>query len=118
MLLTSGPLRGVCVALSVVVVECSHRFTVSDFARDTIAKIENEPLFDVQSLNPELYEKITELGKAKVPISMCIHVCFITFAQELRNQLLSMKKYILTCSRAERFDHLHCTTSLPPSLIL
>ena len=53
----------------------SHRFTVSDFARDTLAKIDNEPLFDVQSLNRTLYEKVTELGKAKVPISVCACVC-------------------------------------------
>ena len=105
--------------MPVIPVEYSRRFTVSDFARDTIAKIENEPLFNVQSLNPELYEKINELGKAKVPVGVCIDIYSLTiFAQELRDQLLSIKKYILTCSRAERYVqssckvYLHCTTTL------
>lgn len=42
------------------------RLPVSDFARDTLTNIEKIPLFNLESLNPTLYEKVSELNKVKV----------------------------------------------------
>jgi run domain Beclin-1 interacting cysteine-rich containing protein len=61
------------------------RLPVSNFARDTLANIEHEPLFNVESLNPKLYAMVPELKKVK----------------ELRKQLTIMRKYITTCRDPE-----------------
>ena len=43
-----------------------NRLPVSNFARDTLAKVEKEPLFNVESLNPNLYSRVPELNRVKV----------------------------------------------------
>ena len=42
------------------------RLPVSNFARDTLTDIEMVPWFNLESLNPSLYDKISELKKVKV----------------------------------------------------
>ena len=42
------------------------RLPVSNFARDTLANIESEALFNLESLNQSLYSKVLDLAKTKV----------------------------------------------------
>ena len=90
----------------------SHRGSLSRiFARDTLAKIrDNEPLFECTVAQPNtLWETVTELGTQLLKVhlfsDMCLRMCLIiSLHRNWGISYVSMKKYILTCSRAERCD--------------
>ena len=49
------------------------RYYVSNFARDLLARIHYEPVFDVQDVNPQIYSRVPVLAQARVsPELQCI----------------------------------------------
>ena len=50
---------------SIILFICCHRYYVSNFARDLLSRIHYEPVFNVQNVNPKIYE-VPILAQAKV----------------------------------------------------
>ena len=76
----SGLLKGLSAYMTSFLFVYFNRFPVSNFARDTLAKVEKEPLFNVESLNPNLYSRVPELNRVKVlneinSVCVCVCVC-------------------------------------------
>ena len=59
------------------------QYCVSKFCRRFLEEIYQEPLFDVSTINPQLYQQSSELKKIKA----------------LRQQIFYMKDFLLTCNK-------------------
>lgn len=65
-----------------------HKYPVSHFALSLLDRIANEPLFNINDINPSLYRKVKKLR----------HLV------DIRMQLYYLKIYISTCIQTERLD--------------
>jgi len=63
-----------------------YKYPVSNFSKDILIKMHEEPLFNVNDTNPRLYRKFRNLNEIR----------------GLRQQLYSIQKYISTCRFAEK----------------
>ncbi|NXP89516.1 RUBIC protein, partial [Passerina amoena] len=61
------------------------KYYVSNFSKDLLSKIWNDPLFNVQAINPALYQKVKALNQVRL----------------LRIQLFHMKNMFKTCRLAK-----------------
>ncbi|NXQ58830.1 RUBIC protein, partial [Anthoscopus minutus] len=61
------------------------RYCVSNFSKDLLSKIWSDPLFNVQAINPALYQKVKALNQVRL----------------LRIQLFHMKNMFKTCRLAQ-----------------
>lgn len=68
-----------------------REYFVSDFAAKFLKDNEDQPVFDVQAINPNLYKKVRVLKKVR----------------NLRIQLSHMWQYIQLCSLAENCQTTH-----------
>lgn len=59
------------------------RFAVSKFSYRLLEEIYSEPLFNIMTINPQLYQQAIELKKIKA----------------LRQQIFYMKDFVLTCNK-------------------
>lgn len=65
-----------------------HKYTVSHFALQFLDRIANEPLFNINDINPSLYRKVKKLR----------HLV------DIRMQLYYLKIYITTCTQTEKLS--------------
>lgn len=65
-----------------------HKYPVSYFALQLLDRIANEPLFNVNDINPSLYRKVKKLR----------HLI------DIRMQLYYLKIYITTCTNTDKLD--------------
>ncbi|XP_061426446.1 LOW QUALITY PROTEIN: run domain Beclin-1-interacting and cysteine-rich domain-containing protein-like [Lethenteron reissneri] len=63
----------------------ASRYPVSNFARELLARIGHDPLYNLMDINPQLYRRVKAL----------------TVVQELRKQLVHLKHLLQTCRHAE-----------------
>ncbi|XP_006816463.1 run domain Beclin-1-interacting and cysteine-rich domain-containing protein-like [Saccoglossus kowalevskii] len=62
-----------------------HKYPVSNFARDLITKMQNDPFFNVTDINPSLYRRVRSLEAVR----------------EYRTQLYYLKDFLRTCRQGQ-----------------
>lgn len=65
-----------------------HRYAVSHFALQLLDRIANEPLFNINDINPSLYRKVKKLRNLI----------------DIRMQLFYLKIYITTCTQTDKLN--------------
>jgi hypothetical protein len=61
-------------------------YEVSNFARDLLSRVHNDPLFNIQAINKTLYKKVKEVDEVKVwgietVLKYTYHMCLIHWAE-------------------------------------
>lgn len=77
-----------------------HRYAVSHFALQLLDRIANEPLFNINDINPGLYRKVKKLRNLI----------------DIRMQLFYLKIYITTCTQTDKLNAVF--TSFPNQHLL
>ena len=77
---------------------------VSRASKQYLKLMRKKPIINVEAINPQLFSFIDELAMAKVQNLYDIHVelltMFFLFQQRLRNDVLLMKEYLMSCKEA------------------
>uniref|UniRef100_UPI00358F69F9 run domain Beclin-1-interacting and cysteine-rich domain-containing protein-like isoform X2 n=1 Tax=Myxine glutinosa TaxID=7769 RepID=UPI00358F69F9 len=74
------------------------RYPVCEFSRELLARLWNEPLFHVQDVNPNIYQKakalsvVRDLRKRLVPLNKLLKLC--RFASSLREQFSALPSHL------------------------
>uniref|UniRef100_A0A8C4R774 Rubicon autophagy regulator n=1 Tax=Eptatretus burgeri TaxID=7764 RepID=A0A8C4R774_EPTBU len=74
------------------------RYPVCEFSRELLARLWNEPLFHVQAVNPNIYQKakalsvVWDLRKRLVPLNNLLKLC--RFASSLREQFSALPSHL------------------------
>lgn len=64
------------------------KLPVSNFARDLLSKVHDEPVFSVNPAQHPIYKRVAVMGQAK----------------EMRAQLVAIRQYLRTCRRASKLN--------------
>ena len=51
-------------------------YDVSNFARDLLNRVYNDPLFNIMAINKSLYKRVRELDEIRVGIFKCFETVF------------------------------------------